>query len=449
MYQYGRWLSAIVLCFIAACGNDNAVQSCQVATDCGQDSECVAYSCTAGRCSPEFAAAGGVLITQTPGDCHELRCDGVGGIASVAADDPAIDQNPCTIETCTAGAPTMTFAPVNTACGTGLSCDGVGHCVQCASASECPGSDDDCQTRTCSSSGVCGFSYAAQGTPRTAQTAGDCQRSVCDGAGGATSIADNADSPADDGNVCTSDVCTNGAPSHPALAAGTTCGAGLECDGDGACVDCLSAADCPASSNECEAAACSSSGTCGFAPRPTGTALATQTTGDCKQAVCDGSGGTTTMNNDGDLPADDGNACTTEACLQGNPVYENVPAGTSCGNGLLCDGDGACVQCLSAANCPTSANECEAPACTAGFCGFTSLPAGTSLATQTPGDCQQNVCDGDGGTTMMPNDSDVPADDGNPCTQSACHQGTPAQDFLPTGTSCGTGMFCDGFGSCL
>jgi hypothetical protein len=431
------FLRSLVLIACVACG-DSGQGNCQVAADCGQDSECVTHRCTGGTCSTDPTERGFVVAGQTSGDCQELRCDGAGNIESFAVDDPAIDQNPCTIETCVAGVPTQDNAAAQTACGTGLTCDGSGNCVQCASASQCPGSDDECQTRTCSA-GMCGFAFASAGTPRTQQTAGDCHRAVCDGAGGTSSMIDDNDRPADDGNACTGEVCTQGAPSHPNVATGTACGTGLKCDGAGSCVACLADNECPATGNECSLPDCTA-GTCGTANAPTGTVLSMQTAGDCKQAICDGAGGTTAQNDDNDLPVDDGNACTSEACFMGVPVHNNLPTGTACGTGK-CDGAGSCVACLVDNDCPATGSECVLPHCSAGTCGTAFAPTGTPLSTQTPGDCKTAVCDGSGGTMPQNDDSDIP-DDGNPCTMGACNQGTPLEVFVPDGSPCGTGMTC-------
>ena len=50
------------------------------------------------------------------------------------------------------------------------------------------------------------------------------------------------------------------------------------------------------------------------------TALPTQTVGDCKQVVCDGNGGTTTRDDDSDVP-DDSNPCTLDGCDAGSPTH--------------------------------------------------------------------------------------------------------------------------------
>src|SRR5262249_49400865 len=151
-----------------------------------------------------------------------------------------------------------------------------------------------CQTRTCTG-GMCGVSNAAQGTPLASQTPGDCLVQQCDGMGGIQSADDNADVPVD-GKQCTSDLCAAGVPSNPAVPAGRPCseGGGTMCNDSGTCVECLGAADCPGVDSECQQRTCTA-GACGLSFAPSGTPVSTQTSGDCKKNVCDGTGNTISM----------------------------------------------------------------------------------------------------------------------------------------------------------
>jgi hypothetical protein len=110
-------------------------------------------------------------------------------------------------------------------------------CAECNTPVQCPGTDSECHARTCNGN-ACGQSYSAAGTATSAQTSGDCQKTQCDGAGNTVSAADDDDAPADDGNQCTTDVCTAGVPSHPNRSLGAACNqnGGTLCDGAGACV---------------------------------------------------------------------------------------------------------------------------------------------------------------------------------------------------------------------
>src|SRR5581483_11940635 len=103
-----------------------------------------------------------------------------------------------------------------------------GGSVQCNVPGDCPGNDTTCQARTCISN-TCGFAYQ----PTT-----------------------------------------------------TTCPAGY-CDGAGRCVQCNTTAQCPGSDTDCSARSCILN-TCMIFLADAGTVAATQTSGDCRQAQCDG-----------------------------------------------------------------------------------------------------------------------------------------------------------------
>ena len=74
--------------------------------------------------------------------------------------------------------------------------------------------------------------------------------------------------------------------------AGTSCSllAPLVCDGNGNCVQCVAPEDRPGVDTECSQRSCVED-QCGTISTTQGTAVADQTLGDCKKAVCDGAGG--------------------------------------------------------------------------------------------------------------------------------------------------------------
>src|SRR4029078_11837659 len=164
------------------------------------------------------------------------------------------------------------------------------------------------------------------------------------------SASDDLDLPFDN-NPCTQDVCTAGTASNPFVTAGNSCGTNTICDGQGACVACISASTCPGLDNDCHHRTCIN-GACGVANTAAGTAITLQTTGDCKVVQCNGSGQTMTVNDDTDLPVD-GKSCTGDVCTGGTPSNPNLSTGTVCGTNLMCNGQGACVGCVTAANCGT------------------------------------------------------------------------------------------------
>jgi hypothetical protein len=426
---------------------------CGVATDCpGVDTECFKRTCVAGKCGAQFIAAGTLAFTQTAGDCKKSVCDGTGnaGLVNDDSDLPADDGSQCTSERCAMGVPLHEPLTLGTACtqSGGIKCDGAGTCVSCTGAGDCPAGANECQVASCNS-GVCSIANRFSGTIISAQTSGDCKRRVCDGNGTIIAQNDDTDVPADDGKQCTTEKCSMGAPVHAPVAAGTTCSqaSGTTCDAVGNCVACLSASDCPAGANECQKATCLA-GACGITNLGAGTVTSAQTAGDCKKNVCDGSGKIVPSTDDGDVPADDGKPCTTEACSGGVPQHTPVAVGTTCSAGK-CDAAGNCAGCLGAADCPAAPNECQTPACSAGVCGFNKVASGTVTSSQTAGDCRQNQCDGLGNIISAVYAPDVP-NDGIQCTQDLCAMGVPSFPPQLAGTSCSQGgNTCDGAGACV
>jgi hypothetical protein len=177
-----------------------------------------------------------------------------------------------------------------------------------------------------------------------------------------------------------------------------------------------------------------------------------QIAGDCKVIACiDGVQSDVADNND---TPDDGLECTEDVCNGGIPVNSNVAIATPCnvgGGGLekLCDGNGACVECLGPQDCAHLApdNECASRSCDAGVCGQSFTAVDTPLAMQTAGDCQLQVCDGAGGVKSNAADADVP-NDANACTDDLCTSGVPSNPPRGAGTPCGGTGECDGAGSC-
>jgi hypothetical protein len=312
--------------------------------------------------------------------------------------------------------------------------------VACTSASECPGTDGDCAQRTCSN-GYCGMANEPAGTPIATQTAGDCQKAVCNGNGAVTTTVDNTDLPSDI-NECTAGICVNGVPSHTPVPPGTICTGGI-CNGDGHCLldgACQSPFDCPGEDTNCQTKTCIA-GICGITFVPAGTALTNQVTGNCQTAICDGAGNVTSQIDNTDIPTD-GNECTTATCQNGVPAYTNLPPGTACSGGGTCDGDGICSGWL----CTPGANQfCyDGPAGTADV-GVCKSGIQTCDATgQNYGPCVGQVlpspelCDG------LDNDCDGTIDDGfgvgGPCSVGV---GACTRNGLLVCSGDGLGVVCD------
>nr|HEX4314010.1 hypothetical protein [Kofleriaceae bacterium] len=332
---------------VGACGDDSSNNqtggACSVDTDCAASTECASTTCMNHACVTTFQLAGAAAAQQTPGDCKAAQCDGNGNVVDVNDDSDVPAATDCVSFTCSSGSAQPAPLPIGTACGAGsaLMCDGGGDCVNCTLPDQCPGSDSDCQVRTCLE-GVCGVDNQPMNMAAAHQVTGDCHKNLCDGSGNVVSTIDNTDAP-NDNNACTANVCTNGSGSNPPLGSGTSCGSGLQCDGTGDCVTCIDASQCPGSDTECETRTCTS-GTCGFSFTGSGTLVSEQTAGDCNDAVCDGAGNITNTPDDGDLP-NDHNDCTADTCTNGSAGHSNEPQGSACAGGLECDGAGNCGFC--------------------------------------------------------------------------------------------------------
>ncbi|MBX7083816.1 MAG: hypothetical protein K1X88_31695 [Nannocystaceae bacterium] len=343
------------------------------------------------------------------------------------------DHNPCTVDGC--GADGCSHAPVtdDPAC----SCTGPGDCTQLPP-------DDTCRSRSCDD-GVCGQHFADAGTrlPDVAQRPEDCRVLVCDGRGGSESVADDDDVP-DDGLECTLERCEDGAPSSMPADAGTRCAAG-SCNDAGACTGCSNADDCGGEQDFCQTPSCTDA-VCGVVVTDGGTALpdGEQTTGDCQRRECDGGGNIVAVAANTDLPPDDDNDCTEEACHDGVAAHDPLPADTACGQGV-CDGDGGCVECNDDAQCPA------AGVCTVGVC----IDHACSVAFADPGaSCDDGLfctasdsCNGAG--ACLGGGNPCPGADGDGDCSEGCNEAADACTANDVaGSACNDGLFCTASDSC-
>jgi hypothetical protein len=151
-------------------------------------------------------------------------------------------------------------------------------------------------------------------------------------------------------------------------------------------IECSSPNDCPDPGNECVVRLCFDHA-CGTLNAAFGTPLKDQSDGDCKQAVCDGNGATTSINDATDI-LDDSKQCTLDACKSGAVTHDAAIAGTVCseGGGSLCDGNGACVGCISSATCAAGA------ICAGGACVAPTCADGVKNGTEVDVDCGGAAC---------------------------------------------------------
>ncbi|MFO0548069.1 MAG: hypothetical protein U0271_06760 [Polyangiaceae bacterium] len=198
--------------------------------------------------------------------------------------------------------------------------------------------------------------------------------------------------------------------------------------GGSAPVICGDVLDCPPST-ECSIAACVN-GSCTTEPVAAGD-LATQTPNDCKTLRCDGLGNLAVVADPLDLPADDGDVCTSEACVGTTPSHPSNGLCTPCTDWGKVRCDGTCIDpstsdlhCGATAICqgPDAGVVCGAGAvCTDGACATTCLQGCPS----------DTVCNGAGAC--------VPCD---VCGGSCVDVQTDENNCGGCGTICDPGLQC-------
>lgn len=341
-----------------------------------------------------------------------------------------------------------------------------GMAGNCTTAADCPATGSVCITATCVAS-TCGTVMVASGTKIATQTPGNCHAEVCDGNGAVTSAIDDNDVPSD-GLACTTDVCTAGVATNPALPQGTSCGGTLVCNGNGACLGCNAPSDCPGTDTACQTRTCAG-GACGLAFQPLGTVLGTQIAADCKVDQCDGAGAVISVNDGNDVSSDN-NACTADTCSNGAPAHAPLASGTACaqGGGTVCDGGGACVQCVTSAGCSSGScvnNVCQTCTdntkngsetgvdCGGGACAgcATGLPCLVS-ADCASGVCTANVCVATGVLSTSPADGTTAVVESSPIVVTFTGAMNPASLTAQTTSGACSGSIqvsTDNFATCL
>jgi hypothetical protein len=239
----------------------------------------------------QFEPSGGTASTGT----GQGGQGGQGGGGSCDVDPDCDDMNPCTQDACVSGQCTST--PI---------ADG-----------PVPGAGEDVPT--------------------------DCVNRMCV-AGVDQSAPDNDDVP-DDGNPCTSDACSAGAPVHMNEPADTSCGGKLVCDGMGSCVGCTKPQQCPDIDNDCKTPTCMDK-VCGTMNVDPGT--------PCQGGVCDAMGACVECLVDSDCMGAGSPTCKAGVCVDRctdgamNGDETDVDCGGSCpvmcADGKGCGGDDDCTS---------------------------------------------------------------------------------------------------------
>lgn len=115
--------------------------TCSSADECPAATECLSWSCEAGKCNKVPLKTDLPIETQQAGDCQILVCKADGTEESLDYDmDKPLDAE-CSTGTCMAGKPVSNWSLKGTPCTMGI-CDGMGACKKadgdtCANASEC------------------------------------------------------------------------------------------------------------------------------------------------------------------------------------------------------------------------------------------------------------------------------------------------------------------------
>jgi uncharacterized delta-60 repeat protein len=189
--------------------------------------------------------------------------------------------------------------------------------AECDAPSDCPDPGNACVTRLCTNH-QCGTANVAEGTPAATQTDGDCRRSVCDGQGETTTVSDDAD-VSSSGHPCTVDACANGQLTHTPALAGAACAenGGDRCDGQGACVSCLS-------NDQCTGDAICASGACVPQTCNDNVKNGAETDVDCGGATCASCAVAKQCGQHADCAS---GLCAAGVCATTAPIITSVSAG--------------------------------------------------------------------------------------------------------------------------
>jgi len=361
-------------------------------------------TCSQGRCAPGLA----------------LNCD---------------DTNPCTADTCD-GVCAHTALPDGSSCQPESLCGGGSACVAgvCGSpgAQDCD-DGDPCTTDLCDVQAGCLHVAAADGT--SCADGNPCNGGEMCGTGLCTA---GIPLRCDDGNPCTAGTCDPAQGCVQTLVAdGTSCDDGDACNGlaqcsQGACTPRPSAA-CD-DGNPCTADTCDAIAGCRHINLPPGTTCADADACNGAEQCADG-----TCQPAAALQCDDGNPCTADLC---EPLHgctaTGVADGTSCSDGIACNGEetcqvGSCRQGLPQA-CEEDGNPCTADICTAAGCEHPAWHDGYP--------CSDNrACNGQElcmGGACVPGTTPT-CEDHNTCTAESCSDGLNRCSY----TSVADGTLCD------
>lgn len=387
----------------AACSNGlfcDGVEQCHLvngcepgeAPDCDDGVECTVDSCDeqAQDCIHEPDD----LVCEDNNVCTDDICTETGCEYEFNT-DACDDGFACTInDTCANGA----CAGTAVVCPEGEQCDPAdGQCKACLNNGHC-NDNNGCTDDTCNA-GACVY------TPNSL---------LCD-----------------DGLFCTlTDVCSGGI----CTGSGDPCPEQLCNDVTNACVQCLAASDCQ-DDNVCTDNICNN-GACEFLPN----------TASCSDGLhCNGAEVCGSGSCQAGTPPNcsDGIPCTTDTCNETTDSCDHTPVNSACDDGLFCTGVETCHATLGCvAGTP--------PVCDDGVpCTVDTCDVGTDACLFTPDDdfCDDDqFCNGvETCSATLGCQPGTPVDCSSldtQCTDGVCNEATDACEALPVIGACDDGLFC-------
>lgn len=402
------------------CGDGN-----ECTTDNCIEGECVFFSrATGSSCSLGYCESGAnprcvTCIDDQPGQdsidtgCNEAapQCLLLGNVPSCAgceANDQCPSPSSCTAASCEEGFCVVENRPQGASCPEGV-CD-EGSCVECLEGGD-----------------QCGDGYCDAGRCVECAIDDHCDVGVCDAG---RCLPCLTGSHCDDENDCTQNSCVQQSCVFSPLTAGTACSSGV-CD-DGTCVFCVD-----------DSATGTDSGCSSTTPR------CTRQGGRATCAECED-----------DSQCESQQDCEVPSCIQGSCQTTDAPEGTNCSLGL-CDGQGACRECLSHPDCATGACDdstcvscvddepdagidtgcnADAPQCLLTSGGPACAGCANDAQCQTNQECSTAACVS--GFCQVGD-----SEQGAPCSEGVCDRGS-CVECLAEGAQCDDDLFCSG-GSCV
>ncbi len=471
----------------------DAVNDCQAgsAPDCGDGVGCTVDTCNETTNSCDHTTSDASCDNGLYCDGAET-CDALNDCQAGSAPN-CVDGVGCTLDSCNEATDSCDNLPSNGACSDGLFCSGVEICDVSAGCqlggNPCPGAlcnETTGQCVNCLADVDCNNGVFCDGQETCNTSTGNCLA-------GTAVICD-------DGVSCTTDSCNESSDSCDNLPSNASCDNGLFCDGAETCSatagcqagtapNCGDAVGCTGDSCNEATDSCDhvpDNGACGDGLFCNGVEICDASAGclagthvDCADAVsctldfCDETNDVCAHPtndascNDGqycngaevcDAVDDcqpgtppncgDGVGCTVDSCNEANDSCDHVGDNAGCSNGLFCDGTEICDVALGC-QAGTAPNCADAVSCTVDSCN-----EATDACDHAPSDaiCDNALfCDGTE-TCSVTNDcqSGAPPNcaDAVGCTTDSCNETTDTCDHLPSNTTCGDGLFCNGAETC-